>query len=136
VLAALGARDCWVRWAIVDDLTLEADAYTIPEVRAKAAHAANPRSRAALVREARRLLAEPDPEVAARVGELGPELERVARELERDDLALEPWAAAACERLLTDPVRSALLNPDLPVSDARSWLIRIRARLADRGVPE
>src|SRR5262245_3711743 len=136
VLGGLGARDCWMRWAIVDDLALEADAYAIAEVRAKGEHAATPRSRAALVRDARRLPAEPDPEVAARVSELRPQLEQVAGVLERDDAALEPWAAAACERLLTDPVRSALLNPELPVSDARSCLLRILARLADRGVPE
>jgi hypothetical protein len=136
VLAALGVRAGWLRWAIVDDLALEDDAYAIAEVRAKAARAADPRVRVALVREAGRLLAESDPATKLRVNEVRPQLEAVARELERDELPLEPWAAAACDRLLTDPVRSPLLNTALPASDARSCLVRIRARLADPRLPE
>jgi hypothetical protein len=120
-LGALGVRALWRRWDLVDRLADEPDAYAIPEVLAYALRETTMESRrrlAAFVRshvEQARL-----PEVAT------VELAALADELEDERLDLDPAAAVACVRLLSDPVRSALLNPALQ-DGLRSSLWTIRA---------
>ena len=45
VVAARGVAAFWRRWDLLDRLVLERDAYTIPEVRARAVDAASPANR-------------------------------------------------------------------------------------------
>src|SRR6184192_2257756 len=45
VAAARGVAAFWRRWDLLDRLVLERDAYTIPEVRARAVDAASPANR-------------------------------------------------------------------------------------------
>ena len=54
------------------------------------------------------------------------ELDALAFELEDGDLELDPAAAVACMRLLSDVPRSPLLNRELPTEDLRSRVLRIR----------
>jgi hypothetical protein len=58
------------------------------------------------------------------------ELDALAAELEDDGLALDPVAAVACVRLLSDLPASPLLNPAAPVSDLRSRIRQIRSGFA------
>ena len=55
------------------------------------------------------------------------ELEALASELEDDGLALDPVAAVACVRLLSDIPHSPLLNPAAPVAELRSRILQIRS---------
>ena len=62
------------------------------------------------------------------------ELEALASELEDDELALDPACAVACLRLLSDPVGSPLLNPELSFEDMRSRVRQIRSGFRSRRI--
>jgi hypothetical protein len=125
VVGALGVRAMWMRWDLVDRLAGERDAYAIAEVRSRAERDATMgrrRTYAALIRstlEGRRLAGQELP--AAQ------ELAALAVELEDETLQLDPAAAVACLRLLTDGDASPLLNPSLSAEELRSRVVQIRA---------
>jgi hypothetical protein len=134
-VAALGVRALWRRWDLLDRLSGERDAYAIPEVLACATAQATidrRRSYAALIRSR---LAHPGMAGDPRRSVAGDELEALAAELEDADLALDPAAAVACARLLTDLDGSPLLNPALPPEELRSRVRRIRAGFEGRDRP-
>ena len=54
------------------------------------------------------------------------QLDALARELEDATLALDPSAALACRRLLTDPTVSPLFDEIRDVDELRSSIARIR----------
>jgi hypothetical protein len=124
-VGALGVRAMWMRWDLVDRLAGERDAYAIAEVRSRAereASLARRRVYAALIRatlEGQRL---GQKELSATA-----ELAALAAELEDETLQLDPAAAVACMRLLTDIGSSPLLNPSHPANELRSRVAQIRA---------
>jgi len=132
VVWALGVRALWRRWDLVDRLAGDEDAYVISEVRAYASREATidrRRSFAALIRgSVREPGASPDPRTEAAVEEF----RALASELEDENLALNPAAAVACLRLLSDLDESPLLNPELPAEDLRARVRQIRSGFSPR----
>jgi hypothetical protein len=55
------------------------------------------------------------------------DLEALARDLDDDELVLDPAAAVACVRLLSDRVQSPLLDADSHAEDVRSRVRQIRS---------
>jgi hypothetical protein len=115
VVAARGVAAFWRRWDLLDRLTQERDAYTIPEVRARAVDAASPANRRLLACAIRRRL-----EVTEQ-GRLADELAALAAELEDEELELDPACAAACDRLFGDAWTA------VPPEEVRSRIRQIRA---------
>jgi hypothetical protein len=125
--AVLAVRAFWRRWDLLDRLTFERDAHTIPEVRAEALKAATPESRQRLAQTIHRIVRGPGLALAGRVTAYVDELEELATELERAELVLDPACAVECVRLLTDGSESPLFNPSLPPQDVRSRVRQIRS---------
>ena len=123
-VGALGVRAMWLHWDLVDRLSGVPEAYAIAEVRSHAEREATMgrrRSYAALIRatlEEQRLAGKPS--------EAAEELASLAAELDDESLALDPAAAVACMRLLTDLETSPLLNPSLPADELQASVLRIR----------
>jgi hypothetical protein len=127
VVGALGVRAMWRRWDLLERLSGERDAHVISEVRAFASREATMDRRhsfAALIRASLRGAALA---MDARVLAVADDLERLAGDLEDDELALDPASAVACMRLLSDFPRSPLLNNELPTEDLRSRVLQIRS---------
>jgi hypothetical protein len=127
VVLVLGVRAAWRRWDLVERLAGEADAQVIAEVRAYAVRQAGMerrRSFASLVRSSLQRTGVYD---EASLGTVADELEALAAELDDDSLTLDPVAAVACLRLVTDVAESPLLNPVLPCEDVRARVRQIRA---------
>ena len=125
-VGALGARAMWRRWDLLERLSGDRDAHVIDEVRAFALREATldrRRSFAALIRSR---LFEATLAGEARVLAVADDLEALAVDLEDGDLALDPAAAVACMRLLSDVARSPLLNRELPAEDLRARVLQIR----------
>jgi hypothetical protein len=134
VVGALGARAMWRRWDLVERLAGERDAYVISEVLAFASREATMERRVSFAALIRNRLADARSFTDVRVLSVADDLEALAVELEDERLALEPAAAVACMRLLSDVSRSALLNRDVPAQDLRSRICQIRAGFAPREV--
>jgi hypothetical protein len=127
VLAALAIRTLFRHWAFVDQLLDERDAYVIPEVRARAERSATLERRRSLATSFRIMLDNPGLRTADRITRFGSELSELASELEDEDLALDPFCAVTCERLVLDLDWSPLLNSALPAEDLRSRVRQVRA---------
>jgi hypothetical protein len=125
-IGALGLRALWRRWDLVERLADERDAHVIPEVLAYARRESTMERRqtfAALIRsELPRVGRTTDARVAALASELG----ALAQELEDDRLELDPVAAVACMRLLSDVGQSPLYNTALPTGELRTRIRRVR----------
>jgi hypothetical protein len=113
-MGALGIRAIWRRWDLLDRLADDRDAYAIEQVREYAARDAGMRRRRHYA------------ELARSYSETEPSLGQLARELEDPTLSLDPAAALACRRLLTDPATSPLFDETPAVEDLRSSVARIR----------
>ena len=124
---AFGVRDEIRRWDLIDRVVLDRDACQIPVVRDRALRAATMKSRHAMATSIRILLKQSHRATADRLGELAEELEALARCLDDADLTLDPVAAVACERLLTDVEGSPLLDPAASVEDARARIASVTA---------
>jgi hypothetical protein len=127
VVGIRGMRALWRRWDLVERLASERDAYVIPEVQAFAAREATVDRRHTYAARIRAELEQTGLHDGARVMLPTEELEALACELEDDQLALDPAAAVACMRLLSDPSTSPLLNPALPPEQLRSRVRQIRS---------
>jgi hypothetical protein len=125
-----GVRTAWRRWDLVDRLAGEGDAYVIPEVLAYASRQASMERRRTFASLLQSRLLGSD----ARIVAVAQELEELAVELEDDSLALDPVAAVASMRLLSDP-ESPLLDRAAPAEVLRSRVRQIRAGFKPRRVP-
>jgi hypothetical protein len=119
------------RRSLIARLSLEPDAYCIPEVAAYGTALAKPKKRAQLadgfrsmVRDALRpgALYLPD-----RVLRHARELEALARDLRSPAVRVHPASVARCRRLLTEAAESPLYNPRLSEEDLEVILRRIRS---------
>lgn len=133
VLLALGLRALVLRWELFDNLLLDPDAYAISEVHRRAQDRASTRSRQELARSLRRRL-----EVVSgypirpRVAAVSADLAALARELDDESLALDPWCAVRCEQLVTSVADSPLLNDALPAEDLLARINAIRGGFRQR----
>ena len=132
VIGARGMRALWRRWDLVERLAGEHEAYRIPEVRAYAAREATFERRHTYAAWIRGELQQTGLVHANRVRLAAAELEALARELDDDELELDPASAVACMRLLSEPAQSPLLNPALPPEELRSRVRQIRSGFRPR----
>ena len=135
VVGACGVRALWCRWDLVARLAGEGDAHVIPEVRAYATRHATMDSRRCFASSIRSRLPRPGVAVDARIVAAADVLEALAAELEDENLELDPAAAVACMRLLSDPTDSPLLNLLIPPENLRSRVCQIRAGFRPRRLP-
>jgi hypothetical protein len=127
VVGAKGVRAAWRRWDLVDRLAGHVDAYVIPEVLAYASRHASMERRRTFANFIRSRLLASD----VRIASVAQELEVLATELEDDSLALDPAAAVATMRLLSEP-ESPLLDRAAPTEELRSHVRRIRSGFKPR----
>ena len=120
---ALGIRAVWRRWDLVDRVADDRDAYAIPEVDDDAAREARIERRAYYAALVRSWAHTPQSWVA----EVTDELDELARDLEDESLELEPGAAVACRRLLTEPGDNPLFRDVHGAPALRARIARIRA---------
>lgn len=128
-VGALGLRAVVLRWDLLERLAGERDALVIPEVLAYASRETTMERRRTFASMLRRDLREPSRFGDERLVALSDELAALAAALEDEALALDPVAAVACVRLLSDVTNSPLLDPAAPVADLRSRIRQIRAGL-------
>jgi hypothetical protein len=126
-VGALGLRALWRRWDLLDRLTREPGAYTIPEVLACAAREATLERRHDFAELIRGELTQTRLGFGERVLLAADELEALASALEDDELALDPACAVACMRLVSDVAESPLLNPTRPQEELRSRVRQIHS---------
>ena len=131
-VGALGLRALVLRWDLVDRLAGDRDAYVIPEVLAYATRETTMERRRTFAVMLRRELPQAGGVADSRVAAVADDLEALARELEDDDLALEPVAAVVCMRLLSDVASSPLLNSAVPAEELRSRIHQVRSGLEHR----
>jgi hypothetical protein len=131
-VGVLGLRALWRRWDLVERLAGESDAHVIPEVLAYARREATMERRQTFAALIRSELPRSGRVVDARIAALAPELAALAQELEDDRLELDPVAAVACMRLLSDVGESPLYNRALPAEELRARICRVRAGLRPR----
>ena len=127
-----GLVAAWRRWDLLDRLALDRDAQAIRAVRSVAARSVTMARRRDGAEAIRVQLASPAPLVADRIEKNRSVLEALADELDDDQLLLDPVCAVTCERLLTDPSASPLLNETLPADDLRARVGWIRAGFRPR----
>jgi len=133
-VGASGIRALWRRWDLVDRLSAEPDAYSIPEIlecASREATAERRRGHAALIRRTLKNRSACD----ARVVQVAGELDALARELEDRELRLEPACAVACRRLVSEPGESPLFDERVPAEDLRACIHRIRLGFTSRERP-
>jgi len=123
----LGVRALWRRADLIDRLADERDAYVLPEVLEHASREATLERRQTYAVLIRVRLRESSGDVEVRLRASADELEGLAAELDDATLVLEPAAAVACARLLTDVTGSPFLNSALPPELLRSRVRQIRA---------
>jgi hypothetical protein len=134
VVALKGVRASWRRWDLVDRLADKRDAYVIPEVLAYASRHASMERRHTFASLLRSGLPKPGLPTDPRVVALAGDLEALATELDDDSLALDPAAAVACIRLLTD-TEGPLLDRAAPTAELRSRVCQIRSGFEPRPLP-
>jgi hypothetical protein len=127
VVGVKGVRAGWRRWDLVDRLADYVDAYVIPEVLAYASRHASMERRNTFASFIRSRLLAGDPRIAA----VAQDLEALAIDLDDDSLALEPAAAVATMRLLSEP-ESPLLDRAAPTDELRSRVLQIRSGFRPR----
>jgi hypothetical protein len=127
VVGVKGVRAGWCRWDLVDRLADYVDAYVIPEVLAYASRHASMERRNTFASFIRSRLLAGDPRIAA----VAQDLEALAIDLDDDSLALEPAAAVATMRLLSEP-ESPLLDRAAPTDELRSRVLQIRSGFRPR----
>lgn len=125
-----GVRAAWRRWDLVDRLADYVDAYVIPEVLAYASRHASMERRRTFANFIRSRLLASDSRIAA----VAQDLEALATDLEDDSLVLDPCAAVATMRLLSEP-ESPLLNRAAPTDELRSRVLQIRSGFKPRPLP-
>ena len=130
VVGAKGVRAAWRRWDLVDRLANYVDAYVIPEVLAYASRHSSMERRRTFASLLRSRLLTGDERIAA----VAQDLEALASELEDDALALDPVAAVACMRLLSEP-DSPLLARSAPTDELRSRVLQVRSGFKPQPLP-
>jgi hypothetical protein len=129
-VGAKGVRAAWRRGDLVDRLADYVDAHVIPEVLAYASRHTLMERRRTFASFVRSRLLTGDERVAA----VAQDLEALASELEDDSLALDPVAAVACMRLLSEP-DSPLLARSAPTDELRSRVLQVRSGFKPQPLP-
>jgi len=131
-VGARGIRALCRRWALVERLSGERDAYVIAEIDDFAAREATIERRRTFAALIRARLRDQRLGVDQRIGAAAEDLQLLATELEDDNLELDPACAVACLRLFDDLEGSPLLNSNWPPDELRSRVRQIRAGFTAR----
>jgi hypothetical protein len=122
------------RRQLLEHLALVPAAYEIPDVAQYGRKATRRRERERMAEAFGRIL---DDEVGRpvlwlpeRVAALEIELRAVSEALRTAGPTVQPLTMIACRQLVTNPVRSGLYNPNLPIEDVRTRLQAITRTLA------
>jgi hypothetical protein len=122
------------RRQLLEQLALVPEAYEIPEVADYGQRATCRRERERMADAFGRILADgvgrPVLWLPERVAALEIELRALSEALRTAGSTVQPLAMVACRQLVTNPVRSGLYNPDLPIEDVRRRLQSITRTLA------
>ena len=133
VVGILGTRAFWRRWALLDQLADERDAYVIPDVVAYASRETTMDRRRDLRCRSFAPPCESLESAASSVYEppraISTHLPWSSRTRSSHSTPHAPWRAL---RLLSDPALSPLINPVLPPEDLRSRVFQIRAGFSRR----
>jgi hypothetical protein len=125
------------RRQLLEQLALVPAAYEIPEVADYGRKATRRRERERMAEAFARILSDgvgrPVLWLPERVAALEIELRAVSDALRTAGSTVQPLTMVACRQLITNPVRSGLYNPDLPIEDVRMRLQAItRTLVAER----
>jgi hypothetical protein len=130
---ALGVR-FMRRHQLLEQLALVPAAYEIPDVAEYGRKATRRRERERMAEAFERILSDgvgrPVLWLPERVAALEIELRAVSEALRTAGSTVQPRAMIACRQLVTNPVRSGLYNPNLPIEDVRMSLQAITRTLA------
>jgi hypothetical protein len=122
------------RRLLLEHLALVPAAYEIPEVAGYGRKVAGRRERERTAEALRRMIVggpgRPVLWLPERVSALESELRAVSDALRAADSSVQPPAVIACRQLVTNPVRSGLYNPNLPIEEVRARLQGITRTLA------
>jgi hypothetical protein len=122
------------RRQLLEHLALVPAAYEIPDVAEYGRRATRRRERERMAEAFGRIIGDgvgrPVLWLPERVAALEVELRAVSDALRTAGSAVQPLAIIACRQLVTNPVRSGLYNPDLPIEDVRMRLQVIIRTLA------
>jgi hypothetical protein len=129
VLAMLGCRDFVRRECMLEEAAPDRDAFALPPVRRHAARLATMERRRDDAASIRRLLRNPELPLADRIEPNRQDFERLAEELERDDLSFDPACAVLLDHLLLRPDVSPLFAAGRGPVDVHSSLVQIEAGL-------
>jgi hypothetical protein len=121
-MGVLALQALFRHWDLVDRLSGDRDAYVIPEVLAYASREAEIERRQSFAALIRRHLPQHGFAGEEQVVAAADELEALASDLDDRELVLDPAAAVACMRLLTDFAESPPFNT-LP-SEVLRWRVR------------
>jgi hypothetical protein len=118
----------------LEHLALVPAAYEIPDVAQYGRKATRRRERERMAEAFGRILGDgvgrPVLWLPERVAALELELRAVSEALRTAGSAVQPPTIIACRQLLTNPVKSGLYNPNLPIEDVRTRLQAINRTLA------
>jgi hypothetical protein len=125
------------RRQLLEQLALVPAAYEIPEVAEYGRKATRRRERERIAEAFRRILSDgvgrPVLWLPERVAALEGELRAVSDALRTAGSTVQPRTMVACRQLVTNPVKSGLYNPNLPIEDVRTKLQAItRTLVAER----
>lgn len=125
------------RRQLLEQLALVPAAYEIPEVADYGRKATRRRERERIAEAFGRILGDgvgcPVLWLPERVAALEIELRAVSDALRAAGSTVQPRTMVACRQLITNPVRSGLYNPELPIEDVRMRLQAItRMLVAER----
>jgi hypothetical protein len=122
------------RRQLLEQLALVPAAYEIPAVAAYGRKATRRRERERMAEAFGRILGDgvgrPVLWLPERVAALEAELRAVSDVLRTAESTAQPLAMIECRQLVTNPVKSGLYNPDLPIEDVRTRLQAITRTLA------
>jgi hypothetical protein len=122
------------RRQLLEQLALVPEAYEIPDVAEYGQRATRRRERERMADAFGRILTDgvgrPVLWLPERVAALEIELRALSEALRTPGSTVQPLAMVACRQLVTNPVRSGLYNPDLPIEDVRRRLQSITRTLA------
>jgi len=124
-VAFLGVRALVRRYLLLEDLVADRDAYAIADVYRLAVWTASPQRRHQLAVSLRCALGGSSYGVNERVETNRDLLEELVRALEDYRLALDPAAAVALDRLLTDGSARPLYDSAVPADELRSRLRQV-----------
>jgi hypothetical protein len=114
------------RRQLLEQLALVPAAYEIPEVAEYGRKATRRRERERIAEAFRRILSDgvgrPVLWLPERVAALEGELRAVSDALCTAGSNVQPRTMVACRQLITNPVKSGLYNPNLPIEDVRTKL--------------